>query len=127
MDDKSVIALSSLYMSGFKNPQDWTVEQHMDGLAAVFKAGAEAQKRNVGQNLPDLSPVAFRIKSGQGVERRYTPVFEALGHLLDVSFRDGISFIKANSAPYILEISRDGWMTWEEVGLFGDFERASPS
>lgn len=67
-------------------------------------------------------PIAFRIKSGEGVERRYTPVLEALPHLLDSGFLESISFINENPPPYILEISRDRkWGNWEEIGTIGGY------
>jgi hypothetical protein len=68
-----------------------------------------------------LLHVAFRIKSGTDVNRRYTPVFDALEHLLDPSFRESIGFIRGNPGPYILEISTNEWITWKDVGVLSDF------
>jgi hypothetical protein len=37
--------LSMIYTGAFSDPRQWTSEDHLAGLAAVFAAGADAQRR----------------------------------------------------------------------------------
>lgn len=37
--------LSTIYTDAFTNKRNWTPEDHLAGLKAVYAAGADAQKR----------------------------------------------------------------------------------
>lgn len=39
------LQLSLVYMGAFTDPSNWTIEQHLAGLRAVWKSGADAQKK----------------------------------------------------------------------------------
>ena len=60
--------------------------------------------------------IGFRIKSGPGPDRHYSPVFEALLHLMEPSFQSDIKFVKMRPGPYIVEITTDDRFTWMEIG-----------
>jgi hypothetical protein len=45
--------LSLIYTAAFKNPVEWTQEDHINGLKAVFAAGSKARDKADAQATQD--------------------------------------------------------------------------